>query len=88
MPRLVLTHEVAEIDRWLNGKADRAAAIGAAGTNVTDYVVTDGSNRVAVTVDVQDMDVARALMDSPPTEIVALMEAHGVIPPITTYIEA
>jgi hypothetical protein len=44
MPRMVITHDVADIDRWLKGKAERAAAIGSAGTNVTDYVALDGSN--------------------------------------------
>ena len=27
MPRVVLTHAVVDIDRWLEGKAERAAAI-------------------------------------------------------------
>jgi hypothetical protein len=34
------------------------------------------------------MDAAQALMASPPPEIAAQMEAHGVIPPFTAYIEA
>ena len=52
MPRVVLTHAVEDLERWLEGKAGRAAAIGAAGTNVTDYVALDGSNKIAVTADV------------------------------------
>jgi hypothetical protein len=52
MPRVVLTHAVEDIERWLEGKMERAAAIGAIGTNVTDYVALDGSNKIAVTADV------------------------------------
>ena len=52
MPRMVITHDVADVDRWLKGKAERAAAIGSAGTNVTDYVALDGSSHVAVTADI------------------------------------
>jgi hypothetical protein len=87
MPRMVLTHAVVDVERWLKGKAERAAAIGAAGTNVTDYVAADGSNNIAVTVDIHDMDAAQALMASPSPEVAAQMEAHGVIPPLTAYIE-
>jgi hypothetical protein len=85
---MVITHAVADVERWLKGKAERAAAIGAAGTNVTDYVAADGSNNIAVTADIHDMDAAQALMDSPSPEVAAQMEAHGVVPPFTAYIEA
>ncbi|HXV33997.1 MAG TPA: hypothetical protein VD769_08305 [Gaiellaceae bacterium] len=85
---MVITHAVVDIERWLEGKAERAAAIGAAGTNVTDYVAADGSNNIAVTADVHDLEGLQAMMASPPPETAALMEAHGVVPPLTTYIEA
>jgi hypothetical protein len=85
MPRVVLTHEVVDVERWLKGKSERAAAIG---SNVIDYVAIDGSNRIAVTVDILDMDAAQALLDSPPAEVAAQMEAHGVVPPVTAYVEA
>ena len=43
------THAVEDIDRWLQGKAGRAAAIESeTGSNVTDYVAADGSNNVAI----------------------------------------
>ena len=87
MAKLVITHAVADIERWLKGKDQRAAAIGAVGTNVTDHVATDGSNNVAISADVNDVDAAQAMLTSPSPETVALMESHGVIPPVTTYIE-
>jgi hypothetical protein len=85
---MVFTHAVADVDRWLKGKAERAAALGAVGSNVTDYVAQDGSNNIAVTADIHDMDAAQAMLSSPPPEVVALMEAHGVVLPVTAYIEA
>lgn len=88
MPRLVITHAVVDVERWLKGKAERAAAIGTAGSNVTDYVAADGSNNIAVTADIHDMDAVQTLMASPPPEMAAQMEAHGVVPPFTAYIEA
>jgi hypothetical protein len=88
MPKVVLTHSVVDVERWLKGKEERVADIGAAGTNVRDYVAADGSNNVAVTVDISDMDAAQVLMASPPPEIAAHAESHGVIQPIMLYVEA
>jgi hypothetical protein len=85
---MVMTHAVVDVGRWLEGKDVRAAAIGAVGTNVTDYVAVDGSNNIAVTADVHDMDAARAMITAPPPEAAALMEEHGVVQPITAHIEA
>lgn len=89
MPRVVITHAVADIERWLKGKAERAEAIeSGSGSNVTDYVAHDGSNNIAVTADVQDLAAMQAMLASPSAEVAARMEEHGVIPPITAYVEA
>jgi len=84
---MVITHDIVDIDRWLKGKVERATAIGSVGTNVTDYVALDGSNHVAVTADIDDLNAIQALLASPPPEVAAQMESHGVRPPITAYIE-
>lgn len=89
MPNVVITHAVEELDRWLQGKAERAAAIeSATGSNVTDYVAHDGSNNIAITADVADLAAMQAMLGSPPPEVVAAMEAHGVVQPITVYFES
>jgi hypothetical protein len=86
---MVLTHAVRDIERWLEGKAERAAAIeSGSGSNVQDYVAADGSTNIAVTADIADVDGIRAMLASPPPEVMERMEAHGVVPPITAYIEA
>jgi hypothetical protein len=86
--RIVITHAVQDIDRWLQGKGERAADIeSGTGSNVTDYVAKDGSNNIAITADVADPAAMEALLTSPSPEIVADMEAHGVVQPITVYIE-
>ena len=89
MPRMVLTHAVADIGRWIEGKAERAAAIeSGSGSNVQDYVAADGSNTIAITADVADVDAIKAMLASPPPDVLEKMQAHGVVPPITAYIEA
>ena len=61
MPKVVITHAVVDLDRWLEGKSERAAAIeSGTGSNVTDYVAHDGSNKIAITADVQDVGALQA----------------------------
>jgi hypothetical protein len=89
MPRVVLTHAVVDIERWLQGKAERAEAIeSGSGSNVVDYVAHDGSNNIAVSADVSDLATMQAMLASPPPEMLARMQEHGVVPPITAYVEA
>ena len=86
---MIITHSVVDIERWLEGKSERAAAIeSGSGSNVTDYVAADGSTDVAISADVADVDAVKAMLAAPPPETLAAMEAHGVVPPITAYIEA
>jgi hypothetical protein len=88
MPRIVITHGVVDVDNWLKGKAERAGAIaGMGGTNVVDHVAHDGSNMVAVSADVDDVANVTATLASPPAEMAAVMEAHGVVPPFTAFVE-
>ena len=87
MAKMILTHAVVDIDRWLEGKADRVRGFGGFATDVTDYVAADGSNNVAVSADIQDMAGAQAMMTSPPPEAAADAERHGVIQPVTVYME-
>jgi hypothetical protein len=89
MPRVVITHAVEDIDRWLDGKTKRAAAIeSGSGSKVTDYVAQDGSNNIAVTADVSDPAALKSMLASPSPEVLAAMEAHGVVQPIAAYFEA
>lgn len=87
MPKVVITHSVVDVEQWLAGKAERAAAFSQFATNVTDYVAMDGSNTIAITADVHDMAGAQAMLASPPPETAAAMERHGVIQPVTAHIE-
>ena len=88
MSKMVVIHDVADIDKWLEFKDERASAIGmVGGTNVVDHVAQDGASTVAVSADVSDMDVMIAALSSPPPEMLEIMQRHGVIPPLTVYVE-
>jgi muconolactone delta-isomerase len=88
MPKIVITHAVEDVERWLKGKAERAAAMPGA-TNVTDLVAMDGSNHAAVVFEVDDPDALMAVLSSIPPEMAAQAESHGVIvPTMTAYAQA
>jgi hypothetical protein len=84
---MVITHAVVDVERWLQGKAERAAEFGTFATNVTHHVAADGRNNVTITADIHDLAGAQAAMDSPSPEGAAAAERHGVIPAVTAYIE-
>ena len=88
MPKVIITHDVADLDTWLKGKADRAEAIATmGGSNVVDHVAQDGSNKIAISVNADDVDALMAEIAAPPPELQAKMQEHGVIPPLTVYVE-
>jgi hypothetical protein len=89
MPKVVITHAVQDMDTWLQGKAERAEAIeSGTGSNVMDYVAQDGSNNVAICADVADITAMTSMLAAPPPEVVERMEAHGVVQPLTVYVES
>jgi len=88
MPKVVVTHNVSDVDTWLQFKSERADGIASmGGSNIVDHVAQDGSNSVAITVDVDDVAGLMATLASPPPELGALMERHGVMPPLAIYVE-
>lgn len=89
MPRVVATHAVEDLPRWLAGKSERAAEIeSGSGSNVVDHIAQDGSRNVAITMEVSDLAELGAMLASPSAETLALMQSHGVVPPIVVYVEA
>ena len=88
MAKVVVTHNVVDVDKWLQFKSERAEAISGMGaSNVVDHVAADGSNTVAVATEMDDVEGLRAALSSPPPELLAIMESHGVVPPLTIYVE-
>ena len=88
MPKVVITHNVVDVAKWLEFKAERADSITSMGArNPVDHVAQDGSNTVAITAEVDDATGLMAALASPPPELGAIMEKHGVMPPLAVYVE-
>ena len=88
MPKTVITHGVADVETLLSFKQERGESIAAiGGRNAVDLPAQDGSNAVAVMADVDDPAAVMAALASPPAEVGAAMQRHGVLPPLTIYVE-
>lgn len=88
MAKIVLTHAVEDVERWLGFKAERAQSIGAmGGSNVVDHVAADGSKNVAISAEVPDAAAFQSALASPPPELVSAMQRHGVVQPVIAHIE-
>lgn len=87
MPRMFITHNVADVDAWLSFKAERAEAVtGIGGTDVVDHVAVDGSKSVAVSADVDDVEGFLATLAAPPAAVAEVMQRHGIEPPLVAYV--
>ena len=84
MPKVVITHPVQNVDHWLSKNSERIELFAAWGTNVTNYASADGSNMVALTIDVHDMDLMQESLAT--AEIDQAKKSHGVLDPIVMYV--
>jgi hypothetical protein len=56
MPQIIVTAAVNDVDEWLKFKAEMVPAMSAVASDGASYVAMDGSNQVASTWDVPDME--------------------------------
>jgi hypothetical protein len=85
MPRVIITHAVRDRAHWASKHSERVAAFAPWGTNVVDLFHNENGNQVAVSADVSDMAAMKKALTSP--EIEAAKKAHGVIDPLSFYVE-
>ncbi|MBV9100694.1 MAG: hypothetical protein JO198_06580 [Candidatus Dormibacteraeota bacterium] len=87
MPTIVATHEVKDTDHWL-ASPKREEVFGPLGvTNIRTFVDPQNRNRVAVLMDVADMDAVMKFMETPAAA--EAMEYDGVLPEtMVMHIEA
>ena len=78
MPTVIAHHDVKDKDHWL-ASPKREEVLGPLGvTNIRTFVDPQNPTRVAVLMDVADMDVVMAAMES--EAIAEAMEYDGVLP--------
>jgi hypothetical protein len=88
MPQIIVTAAVNDVEEWLKFKAEMVPAMSAFASDGASYVATDGSNRVASTWDVPDMEAFQAAQGSFSPELSAAAEKAGMIPStIVVYVK-
>ena len=87
MPKIIVTAAVKDVEAWLKFKADMTAALSTVASDGSSYVAMDGTNQVASTWDVPDMDAFMAAQRSFPPDLAAMAERAGMIPPVMIYIK-
>ena len=87
MAKIVVTAAVKDVEAWLKFKPELIAQMSAFASDGTSYVAADGSNRVASTWNVPDVEAFLAAQAAMSPEAAAEMERYGMIPPMTIYIE-
>jgi hypothetical protein len=78
MPTVVAHHEVKDVEHWL-ASSKREEFFGPLGvTNIRTFVDPQNPNRVALVMDIPDMDAVMSAMDGEAAR--AAMEHDGVLP--------
>lgn len=80
MPQIIVTAAVNDVEEWLKFKAEMVPAMSAVASDGASYVAADGSNQVASTWDVPDMEAFRAAQGSFSSELATAAERAGMIP--------
>ena len=88
MPQSIVTAAVNDVEEWLKFKGEMVPAKSAVASDGASYVATDGSNQVASTWDVPDMEAFMGAQSSFPPELAAASERAGMIPStIVVYVK-
>ncbi len=80
MPQIIVTAAVNDVEEWLKFKAEMVPALSAVASDGSSYVAMDGSNRVASTWDVPDMEAFQAAQNSFSADLTAAAQRAGMIP--------
>jgi hypothetical protein len=85
MPKLIATHDVDDVAHWL-ASPKRAEVFTGIATNLHTYVLPGGGKKVAVSMEVANLDALDAMLKS--DEGAAAMKYDGVHPDtLVMYIE-
>ena len=79
MPTVIGHHEVKDTEHWL-ASPKREEVLPALGVrNIRTFVDQQNPRRVAVLMDVDDLDALRSVLENPSPELVEAMDHDGVI---------
>jgi hypothetical protein len=80
MPQIIVTAAVNDVEEWLKFKAEMVPAMSTVASDGASYVAMDGSNQVASTWDVPNIEAFQAAQGSFSPALAAAAERAGMIP--------
>jgi len=80
MAQVIVTAAGNDVEEWLKFKAEMVPAMSAVASDGSSYVAMDGSNRVASTWDVPDLEAFQAAQRSFAPELAEAAKRSGMIP--------
>jgi hypothetical protein len=80
MPTIIAHHEVTNTDHWLSSPKREEVLPSLGISNIRTFVDRDNPRKVAVLMDVADLDALLAALANPPAELAAAMQYDGVLP--------
>ena len=80
MSQIIVTAVVNDVEEWLKFKAEMVPAMAAVASDGSSYVAMDGSNRVASTWDVPDIEAFQAAQGSFSDDLAAAAKRAGMTP--------
>jgi len=84
--KMVVTHEVENVEKWLENRKERHGTISKFAENIVEYVIDSGTNIVALTFTITDEQKMTDVMQDENTRLE--MIRHGVKPETNnTFIE-
>jgi len=87
VPKIIVTATVRDVDAWLALKTDVTATLSGVASDGSSYFAMDGSNQVASSWDVPDMEAFQAAQRSFTPQLAAAAERAGMIPPVMIHIK-
>jgi hypothetical protein len=80
MPTIIVTHEVTDTDHWLSSpnREELLPSLGA--SNLRTFVNPQDRTRVALVMDIADLDVLYAVLEKPSDELAEAMKYDTVLP--------
>ena len=87
MARVLIVHDVVDVANWLARRPQRVADLSPFASEILDLVATDGSNRVAVSLEVHDRVGLDEAMAAPSPERAESIRHQGILAPFAVFEE-
>ena len=85
MSKMMISHAVSDVENWLARRPQRVADLAPFASEITDYVATDGSDRVVIGLEVHDVEGLVAAMANLSPERAASIAEQGIIGPLLSW---